>query len=162
MKVRKQVYELTLDDLQSTPVWEFALDEEGEKDQDEATVRPFDGSFPVDPGDGMFVIRAKFRLADGTPLSGYLNPPVHSASSVATIQPIIITPNGQVMFWYGIFAPKPDAKQVSYSRLGKKAHEIFPVSYESDVPLVGGPVRGSLNGFGHFRGLKDESIVEVP
>src|SRR5882724_9722481 len=40
-QIRKQVYELTLEDLVAFPAWEFALDEEGEPDQDEATVRPF-------------------------------------------------------------------------------------------------------------------------
>ena len=98
MKVRKQVYELTLADLERTPVWEFALDEEGEEGQDEATVRPFERSLPLDPGDGMFVVRARFRLADGTPLLGYLTPPVQADSSLATIQPIIVTPKGQVIF----------------------------------------------------------------
>ena len=43
MKIRKQVYQLTLDDLERTPVWEFALDEEVEEGQDEATVRPVEG-----------------------------------------------------------------------------------------------------------------------
>jgi hypothetical protein len=37
MKIRKQVYELTTDDLELSPIWEFAADEEGEEGQDEAT-----------------------------------------------------------------------------------------------------------------------------
>jgi len=161
MKVRKQVYELTLADLERTPVWEFALDEEGEEGQDEATVRPFERSLPLDPGDGMFVVRARFRLADGTPLLGYLTPPVQADSSLATIQPIIVTPKGQVMFWYGAFAPKPDSLSASYARLAKRPVEVFPVSYESDVSLVGGLIRGSLSGFAHFKSLNDQTVVEV-
>jgi len=70
MKIRKQVYQLTLDDLERTPVWEFALDEEVEEGQDEATVRPVEGPFPLDPAGGMFVVRARFRLGDGTRLTG--------------------------------------------------------------------------------------------
>lgn len=65
MKIRKQVYELTLDDLRKSPVWEFALDEEGEEGQDEATVRPCEIPAPLDPADGPFIIRALFTLADG-------------------------------------------------------------------------------------------------
>jgi hypothetical protein len=49
MNFRKQVYELTVEDLRQHPVWEFALDEEGEEGQDEATVRPFVSSGSVDP-----------------------------------------------------------------------------------------------------------------
>ncbi len=76
MKIRKQVYQLTLDDLSKSPVWEFALDEEGEKGQDEAAVRPYGISGALDPSDGMFVVRAIFTLADGSRLQGCLTPPV--------------------------------------------------------------------------------------
>jgi hypothetical protein len=44
--VRKQVYDLTLADFDVAPVWEFASDEEGVAGQDEATVRPYEVSFP--------------------------------------------------------------------------------------------------------------------
>jgi hypothetical protein len=46
--VRKQVYDLTLADFDVAPVWEFASDEEGVAGQDEATVRPYEVSFPID------------------------------------------------------------------------------------------------------------------
>jgi hypothetical protein len=38
--IRKQVYELTHDDLAVHPAWEFCLDEEDRPGQDEATVQP--------------------------------------------------------------------------------------------------------------------------
>jgi hypothetical protein len=38
MKTRKQVYDLTRENLSKFPIWEFALDEEGDEGQDEATV----------------------------------------------------------------------------------------------------------------------------
>ena len=38
--IRKQVFDLRPEDFASTPIWEFALDEEGASGQDEATVRP--------------------------------------------------------------------------------------------------------------------------
>jgi hypothetical protein len=71
MKIRRQVYELTLDDLSKFPVWEFALDEEGEEGQDEATVRPYEVTGALDPSDGMFVVRASFTLADDSKMQGY-------------------------------------------------------------------------------------------
>jgi len=161
MKLRKQVYDLTLSDLQASPVWEFALDEEGEEGQDEATVRPFEGPLPVDPGHGMFVVRARFRLADGTHLSGYLSPPVQGDNSVAAVQPIIVMADGQVMFWYGAFAPTPDAVKAAYRKLGRTPSQIFPVAYESEVPVQGGPVQGELNGFAHLRSPGDDTVVEL-
>ena len=68
--VRKQVYELTLDDLEKFPVWEFRLDEEGEEGRDESTVRPYTPPGPLDPADRMFVVRAVFTLADGSRMQG--------------------------------------------------------------------------------------------
>jgi hypothetical protein len=68
------------------------------KEQDEATVRPWQGSPPLNPSDGMFVIRASFQLADGTRHLGYLTPPAQTEDSVGTVQPIIVTDQGQVMF----------------------------------------------------------------
>src|ERR1700735_3746644 len=64
-RIRRQVYELTLADLERFPVWEFALDEEGEEGQDEATVRPYAASGALDAAAGMFIVRAKLTLSDG-------------------------------------------------------------------------------------------------
>jgi hypothetical protein len=41
MRIRKQACELTSQVFEPFSMWEFALDEEGEEGQDEATVRPF-------------------------------------------------------------------------------------------------------------------------
>ena len=161
MKIRKQVYELTLDDLERTPVWEFALDEEGEEGQDEATVRPFGGPLPLNPADGLFIIRAMFRLADGTSLTGYLTPPAPPDSSLSMIHPCIVVPSGHVMFWFGVIPPKADVLRASYAKLGKTAAQVFPASFESDTALVGGPVRGTIEGFSHFRSFKDQTLVQV-
>ena len=49
---------------------EFALDEEGEDGQDEATVRPYEISGPLDSADGPLIIRALFTLADNTQMHG--------------------------------------------------------------------------------------------
>ena len=76
MKIRKQVYELTLDDVGKFPVWEFALDEEGKEGQDEATVRPLKISGALDSSDGTFIVRAAFTLAGGSNMQGYLTTPV--------------------------------------------------------------------------------------
>ena len=70
--MRKQVYDLTTADLNASPAWEFALDEETVPGQDEATVRPYEiGNQPV-PAGGMFVVRSTFTLANRAQLAGYL------------------------------------------------------------------------------------------
>jgi hypothetical protein len=143
-KIRRQVYELTLDDLSTSQVWEFALDEEGEPDQDEATVRPYSFSGTLDPSVGMLIVAARFWLADGTQLRGYLTPPSSDDRSLGTIQPQIVTDSGQVGFWCG--RCPPDTAR-AYQLLGREASSVFPIRFESAVPLLGGTVSGSLQGF---------------
>ncbi len=143
MKVRKQVYELTMDDLVDIPVWEFALDEEGEDGQDEATVRPSRAPLPLDASEAMYVVRALFSLADGTRHIGYLTPG-HAADDLGSVQPMIITPQGQVIFWMG--GAGGDTTPL-YQKLGKTAAQTFPINFKSDVPLIGGVIFGSIPGF---------------
>lgn len=146
--IRRQVYELTPTDLERFPVWEFALDEEGEEGQDEATVRPCEVSGPLDPADGMFIVRASLTLSDGTQLTGYLTPPVQGEGGLSTLQPAVVVPNGQVSFWCGMVVPPPEHISKSYSLLGKASPQhVFPLRFESDVALVGGPVSGEVPGF---------------
>jgi hypothetical protein len=148
MRIRRQVYELTVDDLEQHPVWEFALDEEGEEGQDEATVRPYEVHDLLDPSDGMFIVRARITLADGTRMMGYLTPPVQGDSTLGTLQPAVVVGESQVSFWCGVLEPKPTEIAESYALLGKSsADQVFPLRFESDVDLVGGAISGELPGF---------------
>jgi hypothetical protein len=147
MKIRKQVYELTLDDVNEFPIWEFALDEEGEEGQDEATVRPCEVLASLDPANGMFIVRAMFTLADGSKMQGYLTPPIQGDDGLGTLQPVIITPHGQVMFWYGALTPDEVRLAESYEKLGRGAERVFPIEVASQVELVAGPIRCVVPGF---------------
>lgn len=158
MNTRKQVYDLTLDDLVQHPVWEFALDEEGNDGQDEATVRPYDAPDALDPSDGMFVVLAFFELADGSKMQGYVTPSSGDSFNLGTIQPIIVTEQGQVGFWCGMVSPSSEQLIQQYKRLDRDARQVFPLTFESQVPLVGGPVRGSLEGFMVLEDLKTRKV----
>ncbi|QFZ91813.2 hypothetical protein [Synechococcus elongatus] len=148
LHIRKQVYELTADDLDQHTVWEFALDEEGEEGQDEATVRPYEGNQPLNPTDGMFIVCAHFLLADGTRMQGYLTPPVQGDSSLGTLQQTIFKIEGRVSFWFGMLTPEPKQLAEIYACLGKlSSQEVFPIQLESDVELTCGSVAGQLPGF---------------
>jgi hypothetical protein len=160
MRIRKQVYELTVQDFDQHPVWEFALDEEGEEGQDEATVRPQPVAGPVDPAEGMVVVKARFKLADGTSMAGYLTPPSPYSVGPGTIQPQIITQHGQVSFWCGAFKPTSDQLVQNYARLGRTADKIFPLHFASEVEVVGGPVVGILNGFQYME-MATEQTHEI-
>ena len=161
MRIRKQVYDLTIEDFEQHPIWEFALDEEGEEGQDEATVRPYSLPGPADASEGMAVVKASFILADGTQMFGFLTPPTTlDAGGLGTIQPQIITPQGQVSFWYGVLEPTQEHLKKSYERLGRDAKEVFPVRFKSEVEVVGGPVTGTLNGFLYME-MENERIHEI-
>jgi hypothetical protein len=147
MKIRKQVYELSIEDLETHPVWEFASDEESEEGQDEATVRPYSQSGPADAADGSLIVRASFTLADGTLMKGYLTPPPPRSTGIGDIQPEIVTPKGNVSFWYGARKPSPEIVSKAYEILGNDSASVFPVHFISDVEIVSGPVSGTLNGF---------------
>jgi hypothetical protein len=147
LQVRRQIYELTPNDLETFPIWEFKLDETAEGSQDELTVRPCIVSGPLDTADRMFIVRAIFTLFDGSRMCGYLTPPGRGDAGVGTLQPIIVTDHGQVRFWCGTSVPGPKRLAQNYEFLGKEAKRVFPLRFESDVELAGGPIRNSVPGF---------------
>lgn len=145
--IRKQVYALTQDDLSQFPIWEFWLDEGAGKGQDESTVRPHTEKGKLNPTERMFIVRAAFTLADGSKMTGYLTPPAVGREGLGIMQPIIVTAGGQVRLWCGTAAPNEQRLARSYQLLGKDAKSVFPVRFESEVPLVDGPATGSAPGF---------------
>jgi hypothetical protein len=112
VKIRKQIYQLTLDDIQRFPVWAYALDEEGEPGQDEATVRPVKNHGGLDLRSSSYQVRARFKLADGTELLGFVTVSEIPDDGIITIegdtyrnskhQPVILTSHGQVGFYFGL------------------------------------------------------------
>ncbi len=142
-------------------MWEFALDEEGEEGQDEATVRPWTADGPLDPDAGMFVVRATFVLADGSQLVGFVTPPFRGDSSLGTLQPSVVTDAGQVSFWYGAMGVSQEIVADSYAILDRSASDVFPLRFSSDPPLLGGPVTGQVTGFQYYRSVSDNTVVEV-
>ena len=142
--VRKQVYELTSGDLQQCPAWEFAFDEEGDEGQDEATVRPFPLSQIDERFDGSIVVAAVFELADGTSLPGYLTPRDDPNLDLASAQPQIVTPIGQVMFWHGRC---PVQTEMLYKMLNRESREVFPIRFKTLVPVGSRDYSGEIPGF---------------
>ena len=84
--IRKQAYDLTAEDFEIYPVWEYALDEEGVEGQDESTMRPFEHSGPLDTSKQQLFVKAHFTLADGTRFRGWLTPPCFGESDFGTLR----------------------------------------------------------------------------
>jgi hypothetical protein len=146
MGIRKQVYELSLEDFGAFPVWEFAADEEGVENQDEATVRPVETSRSVDPSTNTCVVLALFKLADGSAAHGYVTPSL-DRSDLGAVQPVIVTSQGQVGLWCGAIAPSSDQINRNYAVLSKTRETVFPLSFASAVDIHGGEISGTVTGF---------------
>ena len=148
MHIRRQVYDLTPSDLQRYAVWEYALDEEGTEGQDEATVRPCETGEPIDPSQGMFFVRAAMTFADGTRHIGYVTLSEHGGVDLSSCQPAVVVPGGQVSFWRGMRELRPEELANNYALLQKTSPaQVFPIKFESDVRIVGGPFLGEVPGF---------------
>jgi len=147
MRIQKQVYDLSVEDFQKYPVWEFASDEEHEDGQDEATVRPCMIAAPINPSQGPFIVRAKFKLADGTLMSGYLTTPTETDKSLGQLQPVIITRGGPVVFWGGTIAPSESELADNYSKLERNTEHTFPLEVFADVDLTTGEFHEAIEGF---------------
>jgi hypothetical protein len=69
------------------------------------------------------------------------------------------TPGGQVSFWCGMIVPPPTHIAKSYALLGKASPaQVFPLRFESDVDLIGGPIAGDVPGFLILEDLKTRRI----
>jgi len=154
----RQVYELTIEDLEQYPIWEHALDEEGEENQDEATVKPRPDLKEADPGEGMFIVRAEMTAKDGTRYCGYCYPD-RQDSSLGMIQPQIVTEKGQVLFWFGLIKPEEDKIRRYYDLLGKTSDQLFPLRFKALVPTKGVGLDGFVPSF--LYRTREGQIVEV-
>jgi len=162
MRIRKQDYDLALEDLAQFPAWEYALDEEEYEGQDERTVRPHFASPPLDLGQAYLIVRASFYLSDGTQMTGYIKPLELGDASMlkalipADMNPIIMTQQGRIAFWYG--ASQPDSEEIlrNYAILNKSPWELFPIRFASDVEVLNSIADGVLEGFLYCdKGLPD-------
>jgi hypothetical protein len=157
--IRKQIYELVPADLEQFPIWEQAIDEEGEEGQDEATMKPRPDLDVGDPDEGLLVIRAELVAADGTRFDGYVAP--SHEPEIGYLQPTAVTDRGQVNFWLGGFGPREGQLERAYELLGKTAEQLFPVRYRALVPYKGARLEGELPAFLRMRSVSDATIVEV-
>lgn len=117
---------------------------------------PYKGGLPLKQDDSAaFLVRARFLLADKTNLTGMalvsLFPGETSLSS-----PTILTDAGQVDFSLPLTRANDKDIDEAISRLGKPASKIFPLRYETDVPIEGGPLKGEIAGFETRYSYKDQ------
>ncbi len=111
----KQYGDLRASDFARKPAWinVHGLDEDepwyDDDTVDEETFRPWTGGLPVGPEEGMLLVAAAFRAADGEMYDGFVTPTFGEGDiavrEIGAVQPVLFTPDGaQVAFWAGLFA----------------------------------------------------------
>ena len=134
LKTRKPVDELTVEDLHTFPVWEFATDEEGVEGRDETWVRPVKGKeVPRDAYSQL--VATDFTTASGVKWEGFM--------IVTTADAIEVSPGSLVGEACYLVLPSMaderarregldwpiEARQDLLKVLGKPAVAVFPISY---------------------------------
>lgn len=153
--IRRQDYDLRLEDLMKFPVWEYALDEEGIDGQNERTLRPLPSVTIIDPRAGYFITRASFYFHSGIVMIGFIKPKSLSSKTLSTVLPydlwpVIVTMKGQMSFGYGSNEPDVDELERNYRFFEMTPEEIFPIRFISDIEVIDGISSGVIEGFMFF------------
>lgn len=154
--VLKQFGSLTKTDFEQYPVWvnvhvvDYA--EAWYDETDEETFRPWTGQLPVDPSNGMFLVRSQIVLIDGTSYPGFITPVEGSGevtdSELGEAQPYLFAQNGSLItFWGGLFGFTNEAKKKTYDLFGRTADKVFPIRFQAEKGLTEGKQAGTIRGF---------------
>lgn len=160
----KQFGDLRTSDFERVPVWaachSFDHEEAWYDDTDEETFRPWTGELPVDPSDGMFLVRAELRLADGRTLAGFATPAITGTDAgLGTTQPHIALDDEYFGFWGGLGGIDATQRADVIAKFGGDRGRIFPIQFRCDPKLTAGTASGTIDGFYRSTSL-DEFVIE--
>ncbi len=143
LNTRKPVVKLKVSDFRSFPIWEFAIDEEGENGQDETWVRPVQRSL-IPLGAYSLLVAADFTMSSGRRLTGCMS--VSTADRKVEISP------GAVLGRVGYKTLPTVSRALAVRRqydwsisgrdaliraLGLRENEIFPLRYMLRIVIRG-------------------------
>lgn len=139
LKTRKPIDELVPDDLVAFPIWEFAMDEEGEPDRDETWVRPV-RSRVLERGNYSLSVAADFVTASGSNLVGFMG--VSTADQIEIDHPVVLA-SGKYIY---VKSTEPKERRAVAAALGMSVAEVFPLQFALRVKLKGeaAPRRGAI------------------
>ena len=152
----KQFSDLTPKDFEEHQIWvschSVDYDEPWYDDTDEETYRPYKDSVQIDPSEEEYLVKADFKLNDGTVLNGFFTPQnaIDNEDAISYIQPHIFINGDSYRFWFGIAKPDEEYLSEFYDKLGKTPDEVFPLTYKSSSEVIKGGIKGRVNGFGYI------------
>jgi hypothetical protein len=155
----RQFGDLSPSDFDRHPVWischSADYGQAWYDETDEETFRPWVGTLPVSPSEGMLLVRATIALHDGSRYRGFVTP-AFKQGDLGALQPQIFVGDCRYRFWGGMFGVKPEERQAFYEALGKSPQAIFPLQFSADVGLAAGVTAGRVEGF--YRRSRDVQI----
>lgn len=158
MRIRRNPGEFSAEDRRRWPIWEYALDEEGEPGQDETTMRPVTDAHRVVPGDYR-VVGAEFQLRDGRRFLGTIEPWASGGSmSQLDAEYVIEFDLGDVLVPKTVVLCGARVGKVPVewfdkwmfdmlARLGATFNQAFPIRVRPLAPVSGWPAEWELPGF---------------
>jgi hypothetical protein len=153
---RRQLDQLTGEELRRQPVWWFPGPDGHLGGPDAATVMPVDAS-AAGPGGaaefppGRYLLHAVFTLADGAALDGHVTYEPGDRGTLADREPTLCPPGGQVPLWHGVLEPDPRQVQAFLAALGRPRSAVFPLTWATTLHPEDAPVAGSAQGFAVWR-----------
>lgn len=132
----KRLADLTIADLAAAPVWRY----EGGTGA-EAIVDAAERNSLSEADEDVFLAATDFFLPDSSQHVGFCFPA--DAAGIEYLQPVIVTPAGQVRFWFDR-AVAPETLATQWGTLGRRAEEVFPVRFRCRVAVDGREVAGVI------------------
>lgn len=141
--MHKQVYELTLDDLEKYLAWYFPMIEEGELD--EATVKPANEAI-ISGQEYMLVVKADFTDSLGNEFMGFF---YHGESELSLFQPCMYLGEKAINFWFGIVEPNVQELEDLSFPIYAESLEVFGLKEQ----------RIEIPGYGYLNKDFEENLV---
>jgi hypothetical protein len=153
---RRQLDELTGEELRATPAWWFPGPGRHLTGPDAATVMPLDAAAADADGavefpDGKYLLHATFVLADGSTMDGHVTFAPGDDGSLAAREPTLCAARTQVPLWFGALSPTASQLDAHVAALGRPRDAVFPLRWSSTLHPPGAALAGELAGFAVWR-----------
>ncbi len=147
----KRFEELTKADFERHPVWKVRPPETTSD-----CIEPWPGKLPINPGSGVYYVKAKFSLNNGTKYDGVISPRRRSDLTgsdidVRTLSPFMWLKDGsRFYFWIYTLAAKQQLSsqemRAKLQRKGASTKDVFPVRATAEYGLSKGKKSYKLKG----------------
>jgi hypothetical protein len=133
LQTRKPIDALTVEDLETFAIWEFAMEEEDDEARDETWVRPRESAI-IPLGAPSLSVAADFVAADGTPFVGIVA--LSTEEEIAFDGASLLSGGAYVYAAHGAKTPLR-YKTSAASELGKPPGGIYPLRFTLRVLVEG-------------------------